>query len=85
MTGIEIAIILIAVAMVGAVGRMAYGPSAADRIVAADLLVFAAIAQFALIGIRGGRSGTFDLVLVATLVAFLAGVSFGRLLGGGRR
>lgn len=85
MTGLEVAMVLVGLSMLGAIGRIAYGPTSADRVVAADLLVFASIGMFAMVGVRGERTGTFDVVLVATLVAFLAGVSFGRVLGRGRR
>lgn len=85
MIALEITMLLVALAMLAAIGRIAWGPTAADRVIAADLLMFAIIAQIALVGVRSARTGTFDLVLVATLVAFLAGASFGRALGRGRR
>ncbi|MEU5554388.1 monovalent cation/H+ antiporter complex subunit F [Micromonospora sp. NPDC047793] len=65
--------------------RIARGPTPADRAIAADLLTFAVIGLIALIGVRAHRHGTFDLVLVATLVAFLAAVSLARAIANGRR
>lgn len=85
MTGIEIAMIAIAVTILLAVVRIVIGPTSADRAVAADLLSFSIIAEIALIGTRLGSIGTFDLVLVATLVAFLSAVSIARVMGRGRR
>lgn len=85
MTGIEVAIIGVAVAMALAMVRIVIGPTPADRAVAADLLCFGVIAQIALLGTRAGSLGTYDLVLVATLVAFLAAVSLARLMVRGRR
>lgn len=85
MIGLDIAIVCCAVAFVLATYRVGAGPTPADRTVAADLLTFSVIALVALIGTRMASRGTFDLVLVATVVAFLAAVSLARALTGGRR
>ncbi|ROR72224.1 monovalent cation/H+ antiporter complex subunit F [Bogoriella caseilytica] len=85
MIGLDIAIACCAVAFVLATYRVGAGPTPADRTVAADLLTFSVIALMALIGTRMASQGTFDLVLVATVVAFLAAVSLARALTGGRR
>ncbi|MFD1858937.1 pesticidal protein Cry26Aa [Aeromicrobium camelliae] len=85
MTGIEIAMIAIGATILLAVVRIVIGPTSADRAVAADLLSFSIIAEIALIGTRLGSTGTYDLVLVATLVAFLSAVSIARVMGRGRR
>lgn len=85
MTGIEIAMIGVAAAIAFAVIRIVIGPTSADRAVAADLLGFSVVAEIALIGTRAGSAGTYDLVLVGTLVAFLSAVSIARVMGRGRR
>lgn len=85
MIGLDIAIACCAVAFVLATYRVGAGPTPADRTVAADLLTFSVIALMALVGTRMASQGTFDLVLVATVVAFLAAVSLARALTGGRR
>ncbi|GIG41568.1 monovalent cation/H+ antiporter complex subunit F [Cellulomonas phragmiteti] len=85
MTGLDIAVVGCGVAFVMAAVRIARGPTPADRVVAADLLTFSLVALVALIGVRLHRTGTFDVVIVATLVAFLAAVSLARALTGGRR
>lgn len=85
MTGIEIAAIGVGVAIVCAVIRIVFGPTPADRAIAADLLSFSIVAEIALIGTMLGRQGTYDLVLVGTLVAFLSTVSIARVLARGRR
>lgn len=82
---IGIAIVIVGIVMILATARIIHGPTPADRVIGADLLTFGVIAQFALIGTRFARAGTYDLVLVATVVAFLAAVSFARVLGRGRR
>lgn len=85
MTGIDIAVLAVGVAIALAVVRIVIGPTPADRAVAADLLSFGIIAEIALLGTRAGSIGTYDLVLVATLVAFLSAVSLARVMGRGRR
>ena len=82
---IDIAIIACSFALLISAGRIARGPTPADRAVAADLLTFSLIGLLALVGTRMASAGTFDLVVVATLVAFLAAVSLARALTGGRR
>lgn len=82
---IDIAVAGLAVAFLVAAWRVFAGPTPADRVVAADLLTFCLIGLVALVGTRLARAGTFDLVIVATLVAFLAAVSLARALTGGHR
>lgn len=82
---LDVAIAGCAAALLVAAYHIARGPTAADRVVAADLLTFSLVALIALVGTRLGRAGTFDLVVIATLVAFLAAVSLARALTGGRR
>lgn len=85
MNALDIAIAGCGIALLVSVYHIARGPTPADRVVAADLLTFSIVALVALVGTRIGRIGTFDLILIATLVAFLAAVSLGRALTGGRR
>lgn len=82
---IDIAIVGCVIAMFCATLHIVRGPTPADRVVSADLFTFTVIALIALIGTRFARAGTFDLVLVATLVAFLSGVSLARALVRGER
>lgn len=85
MNPLDIAIVGVAVVLLIAVYRIAHGPTGADRAVAADLLTFSVVGVLVLVGARLERLGTFDLVLVATLVTFLSAVSLARGLMGGRR
>lgn len=85
MIAVDVAIVACGIALVVAAFRIARGPTPADRVIAADLLTFSLIALIALAGTRLGRMGTFDLVIVATLVAFLAALSLSRALTRGRR
>ncbi|MFK5581816.1 MULTISPECIES: monovalent cation/H+ antiporter complex subunit F [unclassified Serinicoccus] len=65
--------------------RIWAGPTPADRAVAADLLTFSVIGLVAVTGARLLSTGTLDLIIVATLVAFLAAVSLARALTRGAR
>jgi multicomponent Na+:H+ antiporter subunit F len=85
MIGVDIGIALMLVTVAAAALRMARGPGDADRAVAADLLFFAIIGLIALVGVRLASSATFDIVLVATLVGFLATVSLARAVTRGKR
>lgn len=85
MIGLDIATAGCALAVLLAAYRILIGPTAADRAVAADLLFFAVVGLIALIGTRLGSSATLDLVLVATLLAFLTAVSLARALTRGAR
>ncbi|WP_277208920.1 monovalent cation/H+ antiporter complex subunit F [Isoptericola croceus] len=76
---------LIVASLLAAVWRILVGPDDANRAVAADLLFFAVIALIGLVGAGTGATGTFDLVLVASLTGFLAAVSLARALTRGKR
>lgn len=85
MIGLDVALVAAGFAAVLSAYRIVMGPTPADRAVAADLLTFAIVALLALIGLRAGSTATLDLVLVATLVAFLSAVSLARALTRGWR
>jgi multicomponent Na+:H+ antiporter subunit F len=80
-----IAAALILTALLAAVVRIVVGPDDTNRAVAADLLFFAVIALIGLVGAANGAVGTFDLILIASLVGFLSAVSLARALTRGRR
>lgn len=82
---IDIATVGCGIALLVAAVRIVLGPTPADRVVSADLLTFSAVALIALLGTRMMREGTFDLVLVATMVSFLSAVSLARALVRGQR
>jgi multicomponent Na+:H+ antiporter subunit F len=60
-------------------------PADGDRAVAADLVFFGFIGLVALFGMRLDTAVMFDIVLVATVVGFLATLSLARMITGGRR
>lgn len=85
MIGIDIAILLIAIACTAAAYRMLQGPTEADRAIGGDLLMFGVIGLITLFGIRLQNPFTFDIVLVAALVGFLGALSLARALTRGKR
>lgn len=85
MIGIDIGLALLVLACLASTYRMIAGPSEADRVVAADLLFFGMIGIIALLGVRAASGATFDIVLVASVVGFLATLSLARAVTRGRR
>lgn len=82
---LEIALLLLAIGMVVAGVRAYLGPRTSDRAVAADLIFFATIGFLTLIGLRTEIEALFDIILIATLLGFMAAISMARLGSGGRR
>lgn len=85
MSGIDIALVLCGLVALLSVVRIVRGPDRGSRIVGAELLTVAVVAMLALGGVRTGSTSTFDIVLIATMVMFLATVSFARAITGGAR
>lgn len=81
MTAIDVALVLLVAAFLAALARVAWGPSVADRVIAADVCFFTVVATLALLSARNGTPWFLDAVLVATLLGFLASVSLARLIG----
>ena len=65
--------------------RIVVGPLDADRAVSGDLLTFSVLGMLVLFGVRADNPWTFDLVLIAAVVAFLSGMSLARALTRGKR
>lgn len=84
-TVLEIALFLLVLGMLLAAVRAYLGPRITDRAVAADLIFFAVIGLIALIGLHTQIEALFDLILIATLLGFMAAISMARLGSGGRR
>lgn len=85
MIGILFGVLVLAVSVLVAGVRMFRGPNDANRAIASDLLFFAVIGLIALFGVLAMSPTVFDLVLIATLVGFLATLSLARALTKGRR
>lgn len=81
MTGVDIALGLLAVAFGLGLVRAIRGPTVADRALAADLCFYGIVGAIALLALRTGYEQFLDVVLIATLLGFLATVALGALIG----
>jgi len=78
---LDIALVAIAFAFGTALLRVLLGPSVADRAIAADVALYGAIAAIAVLMLRQKTYELMDVVLVATLLGFLATVALSLLVG----
>ena len=85
MNGIDVGLAVLVVACLASTYRMIVGPTEADRVVAADLLLFGMVGVIALVGVKASSAATFDIVLVASMTAFLGALSLARTLTRGNR
>lgn len=85
MNPVDIALLLLGASMLVAVRRIIGGPSKADRGAGADLVFFGFVGILVLLGLRLDSDLVVDIVLVCTLVGFLAALSLARLISGGKR
>jgi multicomponent Na+:H+ antiporter subunit F len=81
MTLLDLALVGLGVAFALALVRVVLGPTVADRAVATDLGLFTVIAAVALTVLRTGAEQFEDVVLIATLLGFLATIALGALIG----
>jgi multicomponent Na+:H+ antiporter subunit F len=81
MTGIDLALAVLAVAFGLGIVRAMRGPTVADRALAADLGFYAIVAAIALLALRSSYDEFIDVVLIATLLGFLATIALGALIG----
>lgn len=81
MIPVDIALAALALTFLAGLVRVVLGPTVADRAIAADLCFFAAVGAVALLPIRQGSTAYVDVVLVATLLGFIATISLARLIG----
>lgn len=75
------AALLLAAAALLAVAKIVRGPSALDRIVAADLVVAVAICAVGLWAELSGDAGLLAILLVLSLFGFTGATSVARLVG----
>jgi multicomponent Na+:H+ antiporter subunit F len=80
-TLLDLALVGLGVAFALALVRVVLGPTVADRAVATDLGLFTVIAAVALTVLRTGAEQFEDVVLIATLLGFLATIALGALIG----
>lgn len=76
---LDAALVVLAAAAVVATLRVVVGPTDADRVLAVDLGFVVLLAALAVLAVRLSAPALLDLVLVGTLVGFLATVALARL------
>ncbi len=74
------ALVVLALALLVAIGRVLVGPTDADRGLGVDFGFVVVVAVIALLAVRLNAPALLDLVLVATLVGFLATVALAQLV-----
>lgn len=72
--------VIILVSAVAVFWRLLRGPTAADRIVALDMLGIQMVAFAAVFAVSAGETAFLDVALSVALVAFLGTVAFARYL-----
>lgn len=75
-----IALVLLGLAMLLAVVRVAIGPTLADRVLALDLLTVLAMGFVGAVAIRTGLTLFLDIAIALALLGFLATVAFARYI-----
>jgi multicomponent Na+:H+ antiporter subunit F len=83
MSFLDVVLVVLAAAFLVGLLRVALGPSLADRAVAADVCLFVVISGLAVLSLKLESAVFLDVVLVATLLGFVATVSLARLVEGG--
>ncbi|WP_052667125.1 monovalent cation/H+ antiporter complex subunit F [Nitriliruptor alkaliphilus] len=78
---LDIALVALGVGFALGMVRVILGPSVADRAVATDLCLFTVVAAVALTVLRTGAEQFEDVVLIATLLGFLATIALAALVG----
>lgn len=85
MSIIDIALAAVVVSMIIATFRVLRGPTGADRGAGSDMVFYGFVALVAILGVRLETVLLVDIVVVCTLVGFLAAISLARLTAGGKR
>lgn len=76
MTLLDGFLLVLALAMMVAIGRVAVGPSDADRVLGVDFGFAVFIIALAVLAVRLDAPSLVDLVLAVTVVGFLGTVAF---------
>ena len=81
---VDLALVLVAIGLLAAIYRGLRGPTAADRVVAAELGFIATVCALLLLSIRLEFDAVLDIALVAVLIGFLGTLGLVRLVGPSR-
>ncbi len=85
MIALDLMLAALGVAFGLAMVRVFRGPTIADRAIAGDVALYGVIGAVALLALRQDAPQFLDVVLVATLLGFLASVALSLLIGRERR
>lgn len=76
----NLAFVVLGLGAVGALWRLLVGPSIADRVVAADLLLTFLVMAAAVLSARTGRGSSLEVMLVVSVVGFLGTAMVARFI-----
>lgn len=79
-TLVTVAAALMGIAFLLALWRFLVGPSAADRVVAFDVLTIVSVTGIALVALAEGRGIYLDVALIYALLSFLGVIAVARYL-----
>ena len=82
-TAIDLALLLLTLAILGAFVRLARGPSLADRVVALDVIAATIVSSAVLYALQTGLAVFIDVALAIALVAFLGTVALAHAIEAG--
>lgn len=85
MTVLDLVLVALALAMLVAIGRIALGPTVADRTLGLDFGFAILVAGTAVLAVRLDTPALVNLVLAATLLGFLGTVAIATLVERGPR
>lgn len=77
---LNIALVILSLAMVGFLYRVVKGPSAADRVIALDAMGITLTGIVAIVSILLNTSAFLDVILLIGILAFVGTVAFAKFL-----
>ena len=77
---LNIALVILSLAMVGFLYRVVKGPSAADRVIALDVMGITLAGIVATVSILLNTSAFLDVILLIGILAFVGTVAFAKFL-----
>ncbi|QNK55775.1 Na(+)/H(+) antiporter subunit F1 [Paenibacillus sp. PAMC21692] len=75
-----VSLILLSLAILGALYRLLKGPSIADRIAALDTIGILLLSMIAVLGITTGTRAYFDIILVIGILTFIGTTAMARYI-----
>lgn len=84
MSVLDVALIGCAVSFLMAIVRAGIGPTLADRAAATDVCLFILVASLGILAVRAPALAYVDVVLVTTLLGFIATIALANLVMQGR-